>query len=168
VYVRTGPDTGAVWGRRAFWVEAPQARFEALGTRFGVRQQGDEARLSITEGRVAIHVGQARALIAQAGDGYVMRAEEVRRVLDRSFEADAWTDGALVAKQMRLDAFLAELARYRGAPLFCDAQVAAMKVSGVFQIDGLDPVGRALDAMVRTLPVRLEHGTDGTVTVVRR
>ncbi|MGJ7525816.1 FecR domain-containing protein [Variovorax sp. GB1P17] len=170
LFVRTGADSGAMLGHRSFWVEAPHARFEALGTRFGVRQADNETRLSMTEGRVAIHAGDAPAVIAQAGDGYIIRANtaEPQRIVDRSFETDAWTDGALVAKQMRLDAFVAELARYRSTPLQCDADVASLRVSGVFQLGGPDPVGRALEALVRTLPVRLESSTGDTLTVSRR
>ncbi len=172
LFVCTGADSGAMFGHRTFWVEAPHARFEALGTRFGVRQVEDETRLSMTEGRVAIHAGNAQqAVIAQAGDGYIIRAnttEPPQRIVDRSFETDAWTDGALVAKQMRLDAFVAELARYRGTPLLCHPDVASLRVSGVFQLNGPDPVGRALEALVRTLPVRLEHGTGDTLTVSKR
>lgn len=172
LFVRTGADSGAMLGHRPFWVEAPHARFEALGTRFGVRQADDETRLSMTEGRVAIHAaGNAAPVIAQAGDGYIIRAdttEAPQRIVDRSFESDAWTDGALVAKQMRLDAFVAELARYRGTPLRCHPDVASLRVSGVFQLNGPDPVGRALEALVRTLPVRLEQGTGDTLTVSKR
>ncbi|SDZ25777.1 FecR family protein [Variovorax sp. YR634] len=170
LFVRTGADSGALLGHRAFWVETPHARFEALGTRFGVREQDDQTRLSLTEGRVAIHTEGAPPVVAQAGDGYIVRggAAQPQRIVDRSFEPDAWTDGALVARQMRLDAFVAELARYHGTPLLCDADVASLRVSGVFQLNGPDPVGRALEALVRTLPVRLEHGTGGTLTVARR
>lgn len=174
LFVRTGADGGALLGHRPFWVEAPHARFEALGTRFGVRALDDQTRLFIAEGRVAIHqaeaAGTAPLVVAQAGDGYIVRggAAPPQRIVERSFDADAWTDGALVARQMRLDAFVAELARYRGTPLVCDADVASLRVSGVFQLSGPDPVGRALEALVRTLPVRIEHGTGGTLTVARR
>ena len=170
LFVRTGADAGAPWGRRAFWVETGQVRFEALGTRFGVRQEQGTARLSVAEGRVSIHAGGGAAVIAQAGEGYVVRADGVapQRVADRSFEADAWTDGVLVARAMRLDAFLAELGRYRDGPLHCDASVAALTVSGVFQLGGPDPVGRALASLTRTLPVRLVQGRGDSVTVARR
>lgn len=172
LFVRTGADSGALLGHRAFWVETPHARFEALGTRFGVREQDGQTRLSMTEGRVAIHTAgdDAQPVVAQAGDGYIVRGDAARpqRIVDRSFEPDAWTDGALVARQMRLDAFVAELARYHGTPLLCDADVASLRVSGVFQLSGPDPVGRALEALVRTLPVRLERGTGGALTVARR
>jgi len=172
LFVRTGADSGALFGHRAFWVETPHARFEALGTRFGVREQDGQTRLSMTEGRVAIHAtdNSVQPVVAQAGDGYIVRGDATppQRVVDRSFEPDAWTDGALVARQMRLDAFVAELARYHGTPLVCDANAASLRVSGVFQLNGPDPVGRALEALVRTLPVRLEQGTGGTLTISRR
>jgi ferric-dicitrate binding protein FerR (iron transport regulator) len=176
LFVRTGADGGSLLGHRPFWVETPHARFEALGTRFGVREQDDQTRLSMAEGRVAIHTaGDAQQpVVAQAGEGYVVRggnggtAQPPQRIVDRSFEPDAWTDGALVARQMRLDAFIAELARYHATPLLCDADAASLRVSGVFQLSGPDPVGRALEALVRTLPVRLDRGTGGTLTVARR
>jgi transmembrane sensor len=173
LFVRTGADSTAMLGRRSFWVESAHARFEALGTRFGVREQDGQTRLSMTEGRVVIHAGDQGAapqLVAQAGDSYIVGGDATppRRVVERSFEPDAWTDGALVVRQMRLDAFVAELARYRGTPLLCDSQVASLRVSGVFQLSGPDPVGRALEALVRTLPVRLERGAGGILTVARR
>lgn len=172
LFVRTGADSGALFGHRTFWVETPHARFEALGTRFGVREQDGQTRLSMTEGRVAIHAAgsDAQPVVAQAGDGYIVRGDAAppQRIVDRSFEPDAWTDGALVARQMRLDAFVAELARYHGTPLLCDANAASLRVSGVFQLNGPDPVGRALEALVRTLPIRLEQGSGGTLTISRR
>jgi ferric-dicitrate binding protein FerR (iron transport regulator) len=170
LFVRTGADAGAAWGQRAFWVEAGPVRFEALGTRFGVRHEEGSARLSMAEGRVAIHAGSGATVIAQVGEGYVVRAGGAapQRVADGSFEPDAWTDGVLVARAMRLDAFVAELGRYREAPLHCDAAAAALAVSGVFQLGGLAPVDRALEALTRTLPVRLVRAGDGSVTVARR
>jgi len=170
LFIRTGADERAMFGRRAFWVQAPHARFEALGTRFGVRLDDAQTRLSMTEGRVAIHLGDAPPVIAQAGEDFVVRtdASEVQRVVDRSFDSNAWAEGAMVAKQMRLDAFVAELARYRRAPLHCSAEVASMQVSGVFQFSGPDPVGRALEALMRSLPLALEHGPDDALTVTRR
>lgn len=170
IFIRTGADSGSLTGRRPFWVETAEARLEAIGTRFGVRQGAGETRLDVTEGRVAVHVGSAPVLVAQAGDRFVLRASAPMpvRVLDRSFDPGAWTDGVLVAKQMRLGAFIAELARYRSAPLHCDAGAAALQVSGVFQLDGPDPVGRALDVLVRTLPVRVEAASGGGASTVVR
>lgn len=171
VFIDTGDDAGSLTGRRSFWVETPLARLEALGTSFGVRHEdGPNAttRLYVTEGRVAIHVkalegtpaGALNTIVATAGETHVLHAGQDRpsRLPDQGLVPDAWTDGVLVARRMRLDAFVTELSRQTGVPMECADDVAALRVSGVFQLDGPDPAGRALAAIARTLPVRVERG----------
>lgn len=176
VFISTGADADSLTGRRAFWVETPAARLEALGTRFGVRvldgaAEGAATRLQVTEGRVGVHsVSGAPVTIAGPGDVLLISASTAppRRLVLSDQDATAWTEGALVAKQMRLDAFVAELARHRPTPLRCDPAVAALRVSGVFQLDGADPAGRALQALARTLPVRVEGPSDEAQILVAR
>ncbi len=125
-------------------------------------------RLYVTEGRVAIHVraldgtapGPLDAIVATSGETHVLHAGQHRpvRLPDEGLVPDAWTDGVLVARRMRLDAFVTELSRQTGMPMECADDVAALRVSGVFQLDGPDPAGRALAAIARTLPVRVERG----------
>lgn len=176
VFISTGADRESLTGRRAFWVETPAARLEALGTRFGVRlldatSDGIATRLQVAEGRVAVHPASGAPMtIAEPGDTLLITAGAAapRRLALTDQDATAWTEGVLVAKQMRLDAFCAELARHRTAPLHCDPSVAALRVSGVFQLDGPDPVGRALQMLTRTLPVNMvDHGERGQALVAR-
>jgi transmembrane sensor len=68
----------------------------------------------------------------------------------------------LVADAMRLDEFLAELARYRPGLLRCDPEVAGLLVSGVFSVRNTD---RALDNLTRALPVAVSYRTRYWVTV---
>jgi transmembrane sensor len=169
VFIDTGADAGSLAGRRPFWLETPGVRFEALGTRFGVRRLGTapgpvDTLLQVDQGRVAVHAGAAApAVIAGPGDRLHVRTDgaHIERMPDSGLAPGAWRDGMLIAKRMRLDAFAAELARYRERALRCDLAVAALRVSGVFQLDGPDPVGRALQALARTLPVRLADAADG-------
>lgn len=176
VFIRTGADADSFTGRRAFWVETPAARLEALGTRFGVRvldgtTDGAGTRLQVTEGRVAVHpTSGASAVIAGPGDTLLIAAGTAapRRLAVADQDTTAWTEGVLVAKQMRLDAFTAEISRHRAAPLRCDPSVAELRVSGVFQLDRPDPVGQALRVLARTLPVRVEDRGDQGQTLVAR
>lgn len=174
VFISTGADADSLTGRRAFWVETPAARLEALGTRFGVRlldAATDSARLQVTDGRVAVHPASgAPMVIAEPGDNLLITADTAapRRVALADQDATAWTEGVLVARQMRLDAFVAELSRHRSAQLRCEPSAAALRVSGVFQLDGPDPVGRALQMLARTLPVRVESIAEHGQTVVAR
>ncbi|MFT7774209.1 FecR family protein [Roseateles sp.] len=176
VFISTGADADSFAGRRAFWVETPAAHLEALGTRFDVRvfdagSEGIATRLQVTEGRVAVHpTSGASVTVAEPGDTLLIPADgsAPRRLALTDQDATAWTEGVLVAKQMRLDAFTAELGRHRAMPLRCDPSVAALRVSGVFQLDGPEPVDRALAMLARTLPVAIENqGAVGQVVVGR-
>lgn len=81
-------------------------------------------------------------------------------------DGGAWVEGALSVRDMPLDAFLRELARYHG-PIECDPTVARLKVSGVFQ---LDDTRKVLALLRQILPVEPQAGRlwwGGRVTRVR-
>jgi transmembrane sensor len=161
IFVSTGQDQSPFTGRRPFRVETAQGRFEALGTRFLVRQEESRTRLRVEEGTIAMPGNTA---IAKAGQEFVIGAAGPIPVTDSRFDATGWVDGALVAKQMRLEEFLTELSRYRVGLLRCDPDVADLRVSGVFQLDDTD---RVLEALRRSLPVKIERRTRYWVTVSR-
>lgn len=168
ILIATGHDTGSLFGRRRFWVAAGGVQLEAIGTRFNVRQLKGETQLSVVEGAVAVYSDVDRETVVRAGEtiaiGPNAAALSLHRV-DITFDNTAWADGVLVAKQMRLDAFVTELSRYRSAPVTYDPDIAGMQVSGVFQLSGADPVGRTLGVLVRALPVRIEQNPDGSAAL---
>ena len=63
---------------------------------------------------------------------------------------------------MRLDAFAAELARYRAGIVRCDPDVADLRISGAFQLNNTDSVLQALPAL---LPVQVTYRTSYWVTL---
>ncbi|MCM8565948.1 hypothetical protein [Thauera linaloolentis] len=73
---------------------------------------------------------------------------------DAAFDPAAWTDGVLVARQMRLADAVAEIGRYRSGWLRCDPAVADWRISGVFQLGDTD---LALAALGEALPLRIRH-----------
>lgn len=79
------------------------------------------------------------------------------------FLSQAWLRGILPAERMRLDVLLAELSRYSPGVLRCSEEVAALRVTGSFQLDDPDA---ALALLARVLPVRIERRTRYWVTVV--
>lgn len=161
IMIATGHDAG----QRPFWVETTQARLEALGTRFVVLQEDRHTRLSVQDGAVAMYpAAGGYPAVARAGQAFVIDDSGMTRVLDGGMNPAAWVDGALVVKQVRLEDFIAELARYSDKRLRCDPAVADLRVSGVFQLD--DP-SRALEALTRALPVRVERGFLFSTVVTR-
>lgn len=160
IYIATGQDSHSIIGRRPFWVNTGQAKLEAIGTRFAVNQRATSTRLHVAQGSVAMHVGQYAPVLAYADDTYTMPdamspIKNSAASHGMSMDPMAWVEGVLVAKQMRLDEFVAELSRYQDLPLVCEVNVGDLSVSGVFQLNGADPVEHALKAISRTLPVRI-------------
>lgn len=156
ILVTTAPDAGAPAGLpgRPFVVETREGRLRPLGTRFSVRRHAheDESELAVFEGQVEVRPAAA------PGAGRVLRAGEGVR-FDRGGVADtrpvpahaaAWTRGMFVARDLPLDAFVAELARYRHGHLACDPDAAALRISGVYPMADSD---RVLDMLRRTQPI---------------
>jgi transmembrane sensor len=105
----------------------------AVGTAFAVQRDGDEATVSVTEGRVYVE---------SAGKGKVIGAgieASWRRGMitpSRAFDPGkrlAWRHGRLVIESMPLGAALSELERYdAGYVVLLDDAAASRRVSGVF------------------------------------
>ena len=141
--------------RRPFLVDTGEARMLALGTRFTVRRlAGDDAtltRLAVQEHTVQLQAAAsaARPVLVQAGDSVLTDGARIWREPAHDDPA-AWIDGVIAARDMPLGQLVAELARHRHGLLLCDADIAHLPVSGVFQLD--DPE-RALRVLLQTQPI---------------
>ncbi|BEV15786.1 FecR family protein [Herbaspirillum sp. DW155] len=165
IFIDTGADALSP-RHRPFLVQTAQARLQALGTRFAVRQQEGVTRLTVLEGRVAVNPGQGTGVVIAPGEtveidglGSLQRQATGAAAMDPT----AWLDGTLVARQMRLGEVVAEMARYRHGWLQCDDEAASLLVSGVFQLRDSEA---ALDALAQALPVAIERRTRFWVRVV--
>jgi transmembrane sensor len=165
IYVETGKDSQALFGRRAFWVKTRQAGLQAIGTRFSVYQQETGTRLHVSEGIVAMHTLAHPPVRAYAHESYRMQDANSLPQKQALPEQDptAWLEDVIVAKQMRLDALLAELLRYQALPVTYDVEVGKLTVSGVFQLNRADPAEHALQTIAQTLPIRVTKRHDQIV-----
>ncbi|MBN4666512.1 FecR domain-containing protein [Pandoraea nosoerga] len=166
IMVTTGKDARHALPR-ALVVATAQGTLMPMGTRFAVRQQAG----GVTQ--VQVFDGAVRVTPAAAGPGEIPRTvragEQTRFTAQRASAvaplADgdgAWADGMFVAADMRLDAFLAELARYRRGYVRCDPAVAALRVSGTYPLADTDAI---LAMLPHALPVRVSSLTRYWVTV---
>ena len=64
-----------------------------------------------------------------------------------------WAEGVLVASDMRLDAFIDELRRYRSGLIQVAPEVAGLHLSGVFPLADTD---RILQSLGQVLAVRVQ------------
>ncbi|MDN2696827.1 FecR domain-containing protein [Janthinobacterium sp. SUN073] len=153
--------------RRPFLVDTSEARMLALGTRFTVRRlagaDGMLTRLAVQEHAVQLQTAAsaARPLLVQAGDSVLTDGARIWRETAHDDPA-AWLDGVIAARDMPLGQLVAELARHRRGLLLCDADIAHLPVSGVFQLD--DPE-RALRVLLHTQPIVAVYRTRFWVTL---
>lgn len=166
IVIASGQKTGAA--KRPLVVDTPQGRVQALGTRFSVRAVDDgSTQVAVFEGAVRITPNAPGSVvqILSAGEQTEFSARQVAAVSPASAARQAWVDGLLIADNMRLDAFLRELARHRPGHLGCDPGVAALRLDGVFPLGDTD---RVLAMLAQTLPVEVRRTTDWWVTVMPR
>lgn len=137
---------------RPLRLDTPQGWAELGAGRFVVRDYADFSLVSALQGEARLHP-------ARAGDTQVLPAGWCCRLypyrLGDAMQVDdlslAWLRGMLVADDLSLSAFLAEMARYCTARVSCSPTAAGLRVSGTYPLAEPEAVWAAL---VRTLPVR--------------
>ncbi len=146
-------------------IATPQGELLAHDARFAVRLWDDAALLSVFDGSVAIHAGDEHAEAQHwisAGHQARFTAAAVGDSTSLAPGAGAWVDGMLVASNMRLADFLAELGRHRSGRLRCDPALADLRLSGTYPLADTD---RVLAALTASLPVQVHYLTRYWVTV---
>ena len=147
IFIATGKD--AV--QRPFFVGTPHGSLQALGTRFTVRLHEQYASAGVLEGAVAVLADDgAQRLVLRPGEGAHFDGTGVHRQALAPY-GGAWLNGMLVARDMRLADFLAELSRYSDHPLSCAPTIAGLRVSGSYPLADVDAI---LDAVGASLQLR--------------
>lgn len=162
ILVTSAPDLSPL--ARPLRVVTADGAVSPIGTRFSVRRaDGDAAsRVAVFEGTVDVDAGGDRRRVA-AGQRLDFGAGGFGTMVPGARAVDeAWTNGMIVARRMRLADLVAELDRYRPGLLRCHPEVAELRVSGTFP--ALDPE-RSLQLLVDTFPVRVRYRTAYWATV---
>lgn len=162
ILVTTARDPAAV--SRPFFVDTQQGSVQAIGTRFTVRQFDALSQVAVLEGAVDIRTTSKpdTPVRLDAGQQTRFRPDGVDTPIAVDPHADAWARGQLVADRMRLDDFLAELARHRSGIVRCDPAVGGQIVSGVYPLADTD---RVLASLAQALPVQVRYATAWWVSV---
>lgn len=155
----------AGWAEQPFYVDTAQGRVQALGTRFVVRQEASPGWRQAGRSRVEVMAGAVRITPARNAAGSALVGQGQQAVFDDVIvgavaaldpNAQAWTQGMLIARERPLGDLLAELGRYRPGLLQVDDAVAQIPVNGVFPLEDTD---RVLAALEHAFPIRIQRHT---------
>lgn len=141
---------------RPLVISCKHGTFEGITGRFVVRQDEHRARLSVIDGRVLIQSPGSSFVTVHAGQNYSIDRLTAQLLPAPDMEPGAWADGLIVTRNVRLGDFITEVARYRHGYLGCAADVASLRLSGVFRLEDTD---KLLALLAHTLPVQLKYRT---------
>lgn len=133
-------------------VDTVAGSVDTMHGRFSLHSAAGSVRARVFEGAIDVMPAHAPAgaIRLMAGQAVDFSAQGVGAISATSDLDAAWVRGMLVARDMRLDDFLAELARHRPGRLACDPDIAGLRVSGIYPLHDSD---RVLDMLARSLPV---------------
>ena len=129
-------------GETPFVVNANNAEVRVLGTAFNVWARGNETRVAVQEGRVALEALNQRVEVA-ANQAAVRKGEEPPVLVDAAFAeaALAWLDGRIVFERAPLPDVVAELTRVFDQPIeLRSASLTTQTITGAFTGKTLDNV----------------------------
>ncbi|AVJ29272.1 FecR domain-containing protein [Achromobacter spanius] len=136
----------------------------AVRARLAIRLQHGATRVALDQGEAQVQTRGNLLSRMQAGDTGRFSSDRIE-AHDRQAARDfAWAQGVLIADNMRLVDFLAELARYREGLVRCDDAVANVRVNGTFRVQQTD---RVLEALAAAHNLKLAYRTRYWVTVGR-
>ena len=132
-------------GETPFVVASDKAEVRVLGTVFNVWARGEETRVAVREGRVALEAPDTAAprVEVAANQAAVRRGNQPPEVLDASYAEAAlgWLDGRLVFNRTPLSEIVAELTRHYDRPVeLRAANLSAETLTGSFSDKPLDAV----------------------------
>ena len=157
ILVQTAQDAS-----RPFLVSTRQGLMQALGTRFTVRELSARTHLAVLEGAVQVVLAdnrQTAPIIVNAGQRTEFSAQQFGALTATDRNVGAWAQGMLMADNMRLADFVAELTRYRHGFVRYDPAIADLRISGAFPISDTQ---RTLNMLVQTYPVLANGHLNGT------
>lgn len=126
---RVAPDRA-----RPFTVAAEGGSVTALGTAFVVRDEGERATVAVTQHSVRV-TGAGRAVVVAEGQRVDFSGATLSAPAVVKGDAAAWTRGRLVVVDRPLGEVVAQIARYRRGYIAVTGPAAAIRVSGVYDLD---------------------------------
>ena len=149
---------------RPFEVGVGDRQVVVTGTRFVTSLDGDAASIALLQGSVSLFSGSGQTLRMKPGDGVSYRAHQAGQIWSQIAPAETapWRDRRLVFRDAPVSEVVAQLSRYTPMRLVADPDLAKVRVTAVFPLDGQDSV---VDRIDRLLPVAITPSGPETVTV---
>ncbi|WP_217709948.1 FecR family protein [Paraburkholderia youngii] len=137
-------------------VQTAEGVVEARGAQFSVQQRDGFTRVAAFRGDALATPAATAALMLTQDQWCRFTRDGIAAPLTLDPREAMWTRGLLYANDMRIADLVDELARYHAGVLRCAADVADLRVSGIYQLTDSDAT---LALLRRIYPIRLRSIT---------
>jgi transmembrane sensor len=137
---------------RPFVVETEHGRIRALGTKFLVQHNDDSTRLVMLHSQVEVVTASGARQVVEAGESLLFNDRGILSLQRSNSHESAWTQGRLEVRDRPLSEVIDSLRRYRRGIVHVSAEVADLRLSGLYPLDDSD---RTLQLLERSLPIRI-------------
>jgi len=155
---------------RPLVVDTEHGRITALGTRFSVRRLEGLTQVDVFEGAVRLApVNGEGTVTVEAGESGRLTARQAAANGQASAARERWMKGLLIADNVPLGDFLAELGRYTTVKLEADRNVSHLQLVGVYRIsEPARDLPLILAALEGSLPLRVQMTGRGDVRLIAK
>ena len=146
LFINTGKDVNAI-NKRMLLVQTPFGQVHPIGTRFVVRLNNNNAKVTVKQGAVKLmpSAGDKNSTaIVPAGETWLLSTQQSQLAPAQVISPTAWLDGSIAGNDIPLHLLLAELERYRVGIIRCDDSIRNLPVSGVYHLKDTDKTLRFL------------------------
>lgn len=137
---------------RPFVVETEHGRIRALGTKLLVQHNDDSTRLVMLHSQVEVVTASGARQVVEAGESLLFNDHGILSLQRSNGHESAWTQGRLEVRDRPLSEVIDSLRRYRRGIVHVSAEVADLRLSGLYPLDDSD---RTLQLLERSLPIRI-------------
>lgn len=137
---------------RPFVVETEHGRIRALGTKFLVQHNDDSTRLVMLHSQVEVVTASGARQVVEAGESLLFNDHGILSLQRSNGHESAWMQGRLEVRDRPLSEVIDSLRRYHRGIVHVSAEVADLRLSGLYPLDDSD---RTLQLLERSLPIRI-------------
>lgn len=150
-------------GWRPFTVDANRTHIRDIGTIFNVRNMTEGAIVTVLEGEVEVTVNRQTQRVTQHQTLQTSLGNMGDVVAANPEVAMAWQQGKLMFDGTPLAEAVRETQRYRAAPVIIgDAKAAKLRISGAYDIKGIESL---IDTLPASVAVKVNRKADGAVEI---
>lgn len=153
---------------RPFVIRSAQASAQALGTRYSVRELGNETLVHVEESKVKV-TAQSNPDInveLRAGQQVSLNQHRLLRAVQNGVSEEGWLHNQLVFENAPLSEVISELDRYHRGMIYLDprhrAALDELRFTGVLP---LDDTHRALSLLSQSLPLAYRQPVNAVVLI---